>query len=188
MSDHKPITHAPWIVRRDSEIFARPPFLRVSQQTVEIADGTLIEDYYQVDLRSFALCVPILETGKVQVIRQYKHGPRKVCLGFPAGFLDQGEDPAACAERELLEETGLAPARLTGLGQFVDNGNQRGSTGHYFVGTGCRPVAAPDSGDLEEFEYLDLSLEQVDAAIQQGEFAVIHHIAAWGLARLHLDA
>ena len=36
----------------------------------------------------------------------------RVMIEFPAGKLDPGEDPLACARRELLEETGYSAARV----------------------------------------------------------------------------
>ena len=182
----KHAAHTPWSVLQETEVFSRPPYVSVVQQAVRTGRGQRIDDFYQVRLRSFALVVPVLETGQVQVIRQYKHGPGKVGLGFAAGFLDPDEAPLACAKREMLEEMGLHAAEITPLGTYVDNGNQRGSTGHYFLARGCTHVAAPAPGDLEDFEYLSLSVKDVDNALRDGQFAVIHHVAAWGLARQRL--
>lgn len=39
------------------------------------------------------------------VLRKYPPGRDKWCL--PAGFVEAGEQPVECAEREVLEETGL---------------------------------------------------------------------------------
>ena len=177
-------THHEWIILDEQVVFSRHPFVRVVQQAVDIGQGRVIDDFFQVHLRSFAICVPFLTNGRVQVIRQYKHGPGRVCLGFPAGFLEEGEAPDVGVQRELLEETGLAVGTLTQLGNFVDNGNQRGCRGHYFVGHDCKPIAEPDPGDLEEFEYLELSVAEVDRAVAAGDFAITHDATAWGLARL----
>ena len=50
--------------------------------------------------------------------------------------------------RELLEETGYKAGSLTHLGEFVDNGNQRGCIGNFFIAHHCDQIAEPDSGDL----------------------------------------
>ena len=173
-----------WKVHSERTVFSRAPYFTVVEQTVETAAGQIIDDFYQVRLRSFGLVVPVLEDGRVLVIRQYKHGPGKVGLSFPAGFIEDGEDPAEGAKRELLEETGLVTDDLRPLGQFVDNGNQRGCLGHYFLGRACRQVQDPNPGDLEDFEYLTLTPSEIDAAIIAGQFNIIHHVAAWGLASL----
>ncbi len=176
-------THRAWAVLEEHEIFARKPYVTVVQQSVRTGHGRIIDDFYQVKLRSFALVVPILDCGHVQVIRQYKHGPGRVGLGFAAGFLEADEEPRDCAMREMREEMGLGSDDVVALGSYVDNGNQRGCQGHYFLARNCRVVAEPDPGDLEEFEYLNLTVQQVDQALRDGLFSVIHHVAAWGLAR-----
>ncbi len=38
--------------------------------------------------------------------RQYRHPVSRVMIELPAGKIDAGEAPLACARRELLEETG----------------------------------------------------------------------------------
>jgi len=182
-SNSNTLAHTAWTVLDEREIFARQPYLSVVQQRVRTSRGQTIDDFYQVHLRSFALVVPVLETGQVQVIRQYKHGAGVVGLSFAAGFLDPDEPPLDCAMREMREEMGLGSDDVVSLGSYVDNGNQRGCWGHYFLARGCRMVAEPDPGDLEEFEYLTLTVDQVDQALKDGLFSVIHHVAAWGMAR-----
>ncbi len=176
----------PWKTLSLTYVFEALPRVRVSRQVVELPDGQVIDDFYQVHLRSFATVVPILEDGRVVLLRHYKHGPGRVCLGVPAGFVDEGEAPVDGARRELLEETGLVSDAWTELGSYVDNGNQRGCHGTYFLATGCRQVQAPDDGDLEEMEILYRTPEEVDALLRDGAFGVVHQAANWAFARMEL--
>lgn len=162
------------------------PFLRVRQERIEIRPNEVINDFYQVDLRSFALVVAVLENGNLLMIDQYKHGPRRKVLNFPGGFLEANERPEVAARRELKEETGLEPATLYPLGSFIDNGNQRGCMGHYFLAIGCRQTAAPNPGDLEDFSYVEMTKSEVGEALEMGRIGVIHHVAGWGLAQTKL--
>ena len=174
-----------WKILKSTTVFEHAPFMRVRREQIEVRPGQIVDDFYQIDLRPFSLVVPFLKNGNVLVIRQYKHGPKAEMLGFPAGYIDPDEPAAEAAKRELMEETGLAFGKLIPMGGFVDNGNQGGSTGHYFAALDCERVAAPAPGDLEEFSYEELSPEQIDAAMKSGEFSVIHHVAAWGLWLMH---
>lgn len=173
-----------WKTLSSKSLLSRPPFLEITQEQVEVRPGQVIDDFYQVTLMDFALTIPFLEDGRVRLIRQYKHGPRREVLAFPAGHVDPGEAPMPAAERELKEETGLEPDRLTYLGSYVDNGNQRVCTGHFYVAHGCRQISEPDPGDLEDFAYETLTEAEVDAAMRDGAFGVMHHVAAWGLWKL----
>jgi ADP-ribose pyrophosphatase len=175
----------PWKTLTRTLAFDAAPYLRVFREEVEVASGHVIPDFWQVELRDFAVVVPVLPDGRVLTMTGYRHGPRRDCLGFPGGFLDPGETPEVAALRELAEEAGLAPARLIALGDYVDNGNQRGGHGHYFLALDCQPAAGRlhDATELALAEAL--TPDQIDERLDQGAFGVIHHVAGWCLARRH---
>ena len=176
----------PWKELSREIVFDAAPYVQVSRQVVELPNGKVLDDFFQVHQQSFATIVPVLEDGRVQVMRNYKHGPRRVVLSVPAGFIEPGEDPLEGARRELLEETGLVSENWTSLGSYVDNGNREGCHGHYFLARGCRRVAAPDAGDHEEMELFTLSVAEMDAALREGQFGVVHQAANWAFARPYL--
>lgn len=51
----------------------------------------------------------------ILLIKQYRYAANGPLIEIPAGRLDPGEDPKACAERELLEEVGVKAGRLERL-------------------------------------------------------------------------
>ncbi len=110
------------------------------------------------------------------ILRQYKHGPRRVCLTFPGGHLAAGEDPAEAVARELLEETGYRLGRLTPLGSFVANANQTCNTAHLFRADGCWHEREPDAGDLEEMELVLMTPEELLAAEALSEMATLPYV------------
>lgn len=57
--------------------------------------------------------------GDVALIRQFRHAAGGYIWEVPAGTLGPGEAPAACAQRELREETGLDAAEWTALGSIL---------------------------------------------------------------------
>ena len=61
-----------------------------------------------------AVCVvPILPSGEIGLIKQYRYGPRQEFIEIPAGKLDKEELPENCANRELAEEIGYKAKKLT---------------------------------------------------------------------------
>ena len=60
--------------------------------------------------------VPVLPSGDVVLVRQFRHAARQVLLEIPAGTLEPGEDPVIAARRELQEEIGYKPGTLAPLG------------------------------------------------------------------------
>ena len=62
--------------------------------------------------------VPILDQSRVVLVRQYRRAIDQDLLELPAGTLSPGEPPAACARRELEEETGWRASRIRRIGAF----------------------------------------------------------------------
>lgn len=172
----------PWTVLAEEPLLSCPPFIDVSRQRIALPDGRTVENYYQVRMPDFAVVCPVLEDGRFLMQRSYRHGPRRVCLNFPGGHLAPGEPALDGAKRELLEETGYAAGEWQDLGAFVTNANHRCQTAHFFRATGCKPIATPDSGDLEELEHLVMTYDEVTAAIRNGEFALVTQVALFSLA------
>jgi 8-oxo-dGTP diphosphatase len=64
-----------------------------------------------------AAAVLVEQDGAVLLVRRANE-PRRGLWTLPAGFVDAGEDPAAAATRECLEETGLT-VEITGLVDII---------------------------------------------------------------------
>src|SRR5215467_9477062 len=57
--------------------------------------------------------MPVLDDGKIVLIRQYRYAARQYLWELVAGRIDEGETPLQAAARELKEETGYSAERLT---------------------------------------------------------------------------
>jgi ADP-ribose diphosphatase len=73
-------------------------------------------DFEMIHHPGAAAVVPLLATGEVLLLRQYRYATGGWLLEIPAGTLSPGETPEACAARELQEETGFQAAALQPLG------------------------------------------------------------------------
>ena len=91
--------------RVDSQLLCEGGFLKARRDTVRLPDGALAQREYIVHPGAVVI-VPLLDDGRVLLERQFRYPVGRVMTEFPAGKLDPGEDPLACARRELLEETG----------------------------------------------------------------------------------
>ncbi|MBI3156174.1 MAG: NUDIX hydrolase [Burkholderiales bacterium] len=88
-----------------SEALLEGGFLHVRRDTVELPDGRQATREYVRHPGAVAV-IPLLDDGRLLLERQWRHPLGRVLLELPAGKLDPGEDPLACAVRELREETG----------------------------------------------------------------------------------
>ena len=89
--------------------------LNLDMDTVRFPDGQSGE-LEIIRHSGAAAVVPVLspdgaEDPLLLLIRQYRYATGGPIWEVPAGRLEQGEAPEACARRELLEETGATAAR-----------------------------------------------------------------------------
>lgn len=86
-------------------------FLHAFRDTVRLPDGNTANREYVVHPGA-VMIIPLIQhaDGTVRVVleRQFRYPVGRVMIEFPAGKLDPGEDLQACAQRELLEETGYS--------------------------------------------------------------------------------
>lgn len=88
-----------------SEEILKGRFLHAFRDTVRLPDGNTATREYVVHPGA-VMVVPLLDDGRLVLERQFRYPMGRVMTEFPAGKIDPGEDVWACAQRELLEETG----------------------------------------------------------------------------------
>lgn len=99
---------------------------------------------------------------RVVLIRQYRYAAEGYVCEIPAGRLDEGEAPEACAHRELREETGYSAAELHPLTTFYTTPGFTDERIHLFAATGIRPGQSA----LEEDEILEVFPTPISDAVR----------------------
>jgi 8-oxo-dGTP pyrophosphatase MutT (NUDIX family) len=94
---------------------ARDGNLALRRDRVRWADGSEA-DYRVVEGPSSVFVVPYWHGGSTVLVRQWRHAWRATSWEVPAGTMEPGEEPPACAQRELREEAGLIASEWTSLG------------------------------------------------------------------------
>ena len=104
----------------------------------------------------------------ILLIRQFRYATGGQLWEIPAGTLDPGEDPEACARRELMEETGVTAARLERLTSIWTTPGFTTEVIHLYLATGL--TAGEPSRERDEFiEVVPQPLSRVLALIREGE-------------------
>jgi ADP-ribose pyrophosphatase len=157
-------------------------FVRVVQRTLRLPDGR--EAVWDLlDTPASVAVLPLTPDGDVVCIRQYRPGPERVVLSLPGGIIDEGEDVADAAARELREETGYAAGTVEVVGSTMPNNGTRPR--YAAVAHGCLPAHEQDLDELEDCEPVVLSLVELRAELRSGRMAATEQTYL-ALDHLHL--
>lgn len=89
------------------------------------------------------------QSGDVMLLR-HSYGPNVWAL--PSGGLKPGEDPQACARREVSEELGISVENLEALGTIDEILSGSHHTAHIFTAT-CTVRPKPDKREVDEARF-----------------------------------
>jgi len=97
--------------------------------------------------------LPLLDDGRVVLLRQYRVAVDAYLIELPAGTLEPGEEPIVTARRELIEETGYTAGKMEPLITFYSSPGILRERLHLFVATNLTPgeSALEDGEDIELF-------------------------------------
>jgi len=108
------------------------------------------------------LIVPLLSDTRIVMIRQVRHAVGCELLELPAGTLEDGEEPTACALRELEEEAGYAARTITPLCEFYTGPGICTERMHAFVARDLQPTAQR----LDPTEDIQATVVDLDRALR----------------------
>lgn len=112
--------------------------------------------------------LPLLDDGRVCLIRNRRVAVGETLIEIPAGTLEPGEDPALAAVRELEEETGYRAARWEKLLEFFVSPGILNERMHLFAARDLIPGdQALDAG--EQIEPLLVPWDNAMALLRGGE-------------------
>lgn len=138
------------------------------KEQIQMPDGKVVE-WDLIKHIGAAAVIPIMDDGKIIMVRQYRNAADEYTLEIPAGTLDdKNEDPKACAYRELEEETGYKTKDLTYLFKFYSAIGIADEIIHIYIAENLKL----SKQNLDEDEYVTLeiyTLEELIEMIFKGE-------------------
>jgi 8-oxo-dGTP pyrophosphatase MutT (NUDIX family) len=125
--------------------------------------------FYRIRSPDWAQIVPITREGEVVLVRQYRHGAGRVTLEVPGGLVDPGEDPAAAALRECLEETGYRARTAVSLGVVNPNPALFNNRLHAYLATDVELERAVENTGTEYTEVVKRPVRDLAGMLLSGE-------------------
>jgi 8-oxo-dGTP pyrophosphatase MutT (NUDIX family) len=135
--------------------------------TVKLADGSLRQREI-VEHPGAVAVVPVLDDGRIVLVRQFRPAVGKQTLELPAGTVEPDEDVHITAGRELEEETGYRAANWRELVRFYVSPGWCNEELVIYVAADM-VAGKPDTEDDEEISVVALELSAVPELIRTGE-------------------
>jgi ADP-ribose pyrophosphatase len=177
-----------WKTLKKETILDHSKFLKVEKHTIELPDGKIIHDWPWVVSPDYVLVLPLTDRKTLLLFRQTKYAVEKTSLAPIGGYLEPGEDALAAAKRELREEMGCKASEWIPLGSYPNNGNHGGGKGYLFLAINVHKVGKLIHDDLEEMELVELTIEEVEQKLLQGEVKVMGWVAMIAMGLLYLKS
>lgn len=169
-----------WKKLTESILFTNP-WWTYKRDTCELPSGKPGE-YHYVHTNGSSLVIPVLNDGKILLVKQYRYLVNRESVEFPCGSVKTGSTYDQTAWHELAEETGYSAKHLFLIGEFNPYNGITDEMCHVYLARDLQLVgASPD--ETEEFELMPLLPEEIHASIKDGTIWDGMTIAAWGIAR-----
>ena len=141
--------------------------LDVRRDVVELPDGKEAKREYIVH-QGAVVVLPVLEDGRICLVRQFRYALGREILELPAGKIDPGEELLETAKRELLEEIGGTSACWSDKGVMLPCVGYSSERIGMFV---AKDVVLGPRAEIDEDEFIDIvkmTPEEVFAAMESG--------------------
>lgn len=140
-------------------------------------------EYCYIETPGNAMVIPVLDDGRLVLVRQYRYLSDKFSVEFPGGGVHTEESPAEAAKRELLEESGYNTENLIKIGSFEPSNGVIKDMSHIFIATELDKVREPESDEFEQTEIMLRRIDEFEDMIRRGEIWDGQVLAAWALGK-----
>jgi 8-oxo-dGTP pyrophosphatase MutT (NUDIX family) len=175
----------PWRIV-SSEYRIDTKFLRLRVDRVELPSGIVVDEYYVRESHGFCVIFALTANDDVLLVRQYKHGAAQIVTELPAGMIDAGESPAACAARELAEETGYTGSPPEFVRTFLTDPTNATAHFHLFIVRDAARTRQQQFDVTEDIEVRLAPVDEVRAMALDGRISGASQVAAILVSLAHL--
>ncbi len=175
----------PWKVLQSTYAIA-DQWLRLRHDVLQAPDGRTLPPCPVIEHPDWVDVIALTSDLNIVLVDQYRHSVKSLRTEFPAGTVDDGEEPLAAVRRELLEETGYASDEWHLLGAAPVYPALQSNRIYSYLALNAHRIAdqALDDGEIIRCHEMPLAafIDQVEAG--QIELPALQLTGLWWMSRL----
>lgn len=166
-------------------------FLTTESYEITLQNGNKIQREKLLKNRkdgSSSTIIAITEDNKIVVVVEPRTFTKEtVGIGFPAGYIEEGEDPKKAALRELKEESGYVPKKIKLLRRCYQDEGCSSAESYIFIALDCK---SKYKQQLDQDEYITeflISFKELDYLVRKGYILGENGIIAYHELKNYLE-
>lgn len=161
-------TDSPYQILSSQKIYENPWYW-LQHDEVKFPDG-ITGTYTTVKRGPASFIIPVLQDGRIAMIRHYRYTVGRWLWEIPAGGVEDGMIPLEAARKELLEEIGGTCGSLEQVGVFYTMPGISDEISYIFIARAVS-IGSPQREPSEVIETHLLTLDEVRAMLHRGQIA-----------------
>jgi 8-oxo-dGTP pyrophosphatase MutT (NUDIX family) len=170
--------------RESSEAIADCRVFKVREDFCERDSDGAKHSFFVIEAPDWVNVIALTKGKEVVLIEQYRQGTEEITLEIPGGMIDDGEQAAVAARRELTEETGYESNKFLYLGKSRPNPALQNNWMHHYLALDCEKTQETAFDEHESLLTKLVPLAEIGNLIEIG--AITHSLAVAGFYYLHL--
>jgi len=142
-------------------------------------------EFYVLESCDWVNVIPLTRQEDIVLIRQYRHGIRRVTLEIPGGLVEQGDSPEETARKELLEETGYSASEMILMGSVHANPAFLNNRCYTYLARNVTPSGGHEPEEKEDIEVVIKPFKEIPRLIREGE--ITHSLILAAFYRFYME-
>jgi 8-oxo-dGTP pyrophosphatase MutT (NUDIX family) len=167
----------------NSKVVLSHPRMTLLEDTIKLPDSSTTTYLYTKYNGNTVTIICRDKENKILVQKEFNYPSRKYLIQFPGGSVPLKEKIEVGANRELMEEAGLAASDLKLIGKYYLDNRRSKAMMYVFLATIFK-YKKEEGDELEELETTWLRESEINQMIREGKIQNPHFLAAWSLYNL----